>query len=836
MSVTKKIRIQNPSGSSSSSRDIGAEAQYVDVTRNAQGEIVTDLSQKQPTDTVESLSSTLKNIEDHMDDPIVLDDVPTQGSQNGVKSGGVYNAIQADSSLNTTSTKPVQNKVITNALNGKIDTYMTQPGRWDTTPTENSIKPVTSGGIYAALANAGKDDNFIGTVAEWNALTDTEKAQYRTYDLTDDFNGVEVDDALSLTSTNPVQNRIITAKINSLLSGSEILIDYDPNEMAGITITIYHEASAEGHTPESYTVTLDNTGEVEIDVKNLGDWTIAWTHEGQQYSENFRVEYFGLYHIILHEGFTWRQWVVAGGLPINKYNSLADLLANQEDIRRLCTIHAAVDYMCEFASVNNDLETIINTGLFAKWVNLRDYALDNMEANSAIKDAMDEAGLYGYGELVYEDDEWKPKGNVPVMTSDTAPYGEASAVSPHSSAPAYKAFDGDTSTHAAFTNAVNNYLRYKFANPVKAKKATIYQADNNKYVIKASNDGSTWDTVSAEFTGTGTAEEIEISLTTNNYYLQYELVETEKLNTGASYTSVTELQFYGRELKVSVPTMTSNTAPYGEASASVADSGYEAYKAFDGNNSTYWFKDGGVGQWVQYDFKRPVRLTQLYAMGYGVDNCFKDVEIYGVQNQNATKIADLTFENVASLQKKDVDSNVAYTGFRFKIVADHGTVINNAVKTLQFYGKDYSEKEFANDGSKWLYDHGVELEEFIYNTVGSGSVSEEANDEIYIEIPASSQRAASALASVDLTNHSILRAVAGEQWVATVELTVGPNARPSYASHGIEAYVDIAPPVSKNNLALSVASFNTSKYVGIYAGNNTGSAHCLGTISELWLE
>ena len=35
-----------------------------------------------------------------------------------------------------------------------------------------------------------KDDtNFVGTLAQWDALTDAEKERYDTYDITDDYTG-----------------------------------------------------------------------------------------------------------------------------------------------------------------------------------------------------------------------------------------------------------------------------------------------------------------------------------------------------------------------------------------------------------------------------------------------------------------------------------------------------------------------------------------------------------------------------------------------------------------------------------------------------------------------
>ena len=62
---------------------------------------------------------------------------------------------------------------------------------------------------------AATDDNFVGTLAEWNALTPAEKEQYNTADITDDFNDMPVDHTLSLASENPVQNKVITEALNT---------------------------------------------------------------------------------------------------------------------------------------------------------------------------------------------------------------------------------------------------------------------------------------------------------------------------------------------------------------------------------------------------------------------------------------------------------------------------------------------------------------------------------------------------------------------------------------------------------------------------------------------
>jgi len=66
-----------------------------------------------------------------------------------------------------------------------------------------------------------------------------------------------------------------------------------------------------------------------------------------------------------------------------------------------------------------------------------------------------------------------------------------------------------------------------------------------------------------------------------------------------------------------VPTMTSNTAPEGVASASsIYDSIRDAFKAFDKNTGTWWLAGGTVPQWIQYQFVRPVFVHTVTITGY----------------------------------------------------------------------------------------------------------------------------------------------------------------------------------------------------------------------------
>lgn len=627
----------------------------------------------------------------------------------------------------------------------------------------------------------------------------------------------------------------------------EILIDYDAASMAGVEITLSHAASAEGHTPETYTVTLDNTGEVEVDVRNLGLWVITWTHQGQSYREEVEFQWYGWYHVQLHEGFTWRQWVVAGGISIQKYSSLADLLANQEDIRRLCTIHAAVDYMCEFASVNNDLETIINTGLFAKWVNLRDYAFDNMEANSAIKDAMDEADLYGYGELIEDNGSYVPKGNVPVMTSNTAPYGEASASSVYSGSgfEAYRAFDNNDTTRWNTTNltTTNSWIMYKFTNPVCVRKFRLrphYASSTcfvKNYRIEASNDGSTWETLY-----TGLLENIEndvtVNITNDNYYLYYRLYVVDSYNSQA--ISVYTLQFYGRELKVSVPTMTSNSAPYGEASAStvLSGSGGEPYKAFDNSDSTKWSANTNTNEHITYEFTSKVKVEKVYIKADIYNNIVR-LKNFEIRSSNDNTSYDTEYQGqIASagtavmLDLSNSHDAKYWRTYCIDKYGDSSTTIS--IDTLQFYGKDYSEKEFEpNTNRKWLYDHGVELEEL--KKVSDGTY-EERSDCIYSKSSSATYSGEGPITEnqINLSLYNTLRGVINWFKFNTGSyVLLGASSNAQGTTYVAQANFSAGNTNFPYNLGLDISSITQSAYI-VFAATNGANTECEYT--ELWLE
>ena len=170
--------------------------------------------------------------------------------------------IAVDSSLSTTSTNPVQNKVITEALNGKASqsdiptkvSELTNDSDFQTasqvaaaisginvptkvselendsdfqtgTQVSNSIATATSG-LATKTELAGKQDKGdYATTAQLNGKQDTLVSGTNIKTVNGEsllgegnilIKSVDVDSALSATSENPVQNKVITNKVNTI--------------------------------------------------------------------------------------------------------------------------------------------------------------------------------------------------------------------------------------------------------------------------------------------------------------------------------------------------------------------------------------------------------------------------------------------------------------------------------------------------------------------------------------------------------------------------------------------------------------------------------------------
>jgi len=611
-------------------------------------------------------------------------------------------------------------------------------------------------------------------------------------------------------------------------------------EFAGLTITL-------SKTGKTYTKTCPSTAPYVVTFNGVenGTYIVSCTVDGETYSETVIVQDISC---VLNYGFKWQTWVdTASQLDSTDYNSLDEVLADEEAVRELFLEHACVDYMAEATSSNADLETIINDDYCAKWINNSDYALDFLGANTVIKALMDEADKYGYGEWVITDNTttpptWGAKGNVPVMTANNAPYGVASASTTYDSSWApWKAFDGvvnnpDDAWSTTHNHTSNQYLRYAFPNPVSVNEVevqshAIYCAKNCK--IQYSNDGTTWNDAK-EFTIERSDAINKIKLTTPITARYWGLYIVDSYT--VEYTYIRHLQFYGRELKVSVPTMTSNTAPYGKA-IKTTNTFQDPYKAFDTDTSSYVSANSNqTGFGVGYEFGYPIKLVRaVVTMHCTYNKTFNNFIIQG-SNDNSVWV-DISSKFTMSGSNNsifNIDINANALPYKMYRVYNGEDVINVSgsydmgVATLQFYGLDYSEKEFEVGATKkWLYDHGVELVELEEYSTG-GTITKENNSIVMVTPSDKSQFIGKVL---DLTTYNLARMALGNKG-ATISQYSGLICRESASGGTTVAVQRFATNTNfPNNIGIDISSVLQTLFIGVSSAGNT-----MVDIAELWLE
>ena len=339
----------------------------------------------------------------------------------------------------------------------------------------------------------------------------------------------------------------------------------------------------------------------------------------------------------------------------------------------------------------------------------------------------------------YGTEKWQPKGLVPVMTSNAAPYGEASASGNYdANHSAYVAFNGSDTGWASNQKTTDGgeWISYKFPTPAivnsvgfKIYYTTTYgESRAFNAILQGSNDGSSWSDITT-LNVQNMADRQTFSVNNTTAYMYYKLTSVNSgcLSDGKYFTQYIQLQFYGRQLEALVPPMTSNTAPVGEVSASdVYDSTSDAYMAFNKSVDDYWGTNttSSSNQWIQYKFEQKV--------------CAKCVEILPIVNpqirvknfivqasNDGESFIDL-YEGVylsGDSQIFSFENDESYEYYRLKVVDTYGGFCV-CITELQFYGTpDY-------DSRTYIYDHGVELMAMGDRGTSSGNSVEKTSDSI----------------------------------------------------------------------------------------------------------
>ena len=458
--------------------------------------------------------------------------------------------------------------------------------------------------------------------------------------------------------------------------------------------------------------------EVEFKPMNDGVWVASsTTKDGKVVSADTEpLLGWGTYNVTLESGFNFREWLNRGRVE-KIFTSLDDVLADQPTVRQLMTIHASCDYLYEsYLTDNTILDTIMNSTYGAKWLGLRDYVCDKFMANETAKVTM----------LNSDNWEYILKDRVPIMTAVNAPYGNAFGSAIESTYYLYNAFDNNSATYyAPSSTASGTYLGYEFTNPICIQKFRVVQNSTSGIICTLIQlCGSNISSNLADMTNIGSAQVIDtfdktLTIENSQYYKYY----CVKFVTVSDRPVISTLQFYGRSLNVSVPTMTSDTEPWGEVEVDSVDStSFYGYKAFDKNDTTGWCDakgDAGTESWIKYTFNKPINLRQISCsvnnpVGYRETNQKGTLEAY-IDGEWKNIESDILFfpknENYRNVFNVDM-KNVSSVRFRGNRVYDAYGNYWIFCMELNFYGLDYSEREFESGSNmKYIYDHGVELEE-----------------------------------------------------------------------------------------------------------------------------
>ena len=323
---------------------------------------------------------------------------------------------------------------------------------------------------------------------------------------------------------------------------------------------------------------------------------------------------------------------------------------------------------------------------------------------------------------------WSTVVSVPTMTSNTTPGGECFGESVQSGSYYYGAFDkviNDSSNAYKFVSNGHkpSYVGYKFTQPVNIGRFEITPSARDiptNFILQGSNNGSDWIDIQTytDLTMSGLVTK-SFDVANSSSYEYYRLYVLETNESSRSYVQIVELNFYSasivesetamqyigasdyastqvltnsvwREaignsdyiesvLNVKVPTMTSNTAPYGTAfSGTSTDSSHPAYYSFDNNSSTLTAVSG-TPKYVGYEFTADVKVYRCtfnssYATGTGFLEASNDSTTWN-------EIAEYSYAN----NNMDIYANPAsyYKSWRVR-----GTSSGSMdIKTMQFYGR-----------------------------------------------------------------------------------------------------------------------------------------------------
>ena len=376
----------------------------------------------------------------------------------------------------------------------------------------------------------------------------------------------------------------------------------------GSTVTI---------TDGTATITAIETSEglFEAEVIDLKTYTITATLNGETLTQTLDVDTVKKYSVdmgsTIPEGSTVTPtddisiWLACAEITDKSYTTLAEVLADTDTYQLLLANSNACDYMARsttWAGSNGVTYDETAMRLLGKY----DYACDKLLSNATWASAIVQSSYVDY----------VCDKQVPKMTSATAPSGQVVTDATLSSTYyAYYAFDQTPST---FTNPqVNNYIGYKFTEPVIIRALKIMNGDYQtnfigSFKVQGSNTGSAgdWNDITDTIQNTS-ADQLGESYYSfeNDTAYQYYVLRLISSSGTQTYCNISEIQFYGR-----------HASNYQEGKVAIHGA----------RNATLYYKDGGsditIGQTDSTTGIASVTLANIPTGTYAIyDGVAKDL-------------------------------------------------------------------------------------------------------------------------------------------------------------------------------------------------------------------
>ena len=223
-------------------------------------------------------------------------------------------------------------------------------------------------------------------------------------------------------------------------------------------------------------------------------------------------------------------------------------------------------------------------------------------------------------------------------------------------------------------------LSYTTLNEVLADASTLQ-------ALIASNNASDYMARSTTWASDVTADQSAMTyIGLNDYCADALLADSTWLE------AICDSTYFESVLNVKVPTMTSNTTPSGESSASsFMSSQYEPWRVFDNSSSTYWVGGADTNYRLMYMFPSPTKINKMHIeTNTQSGRSFTNPIIQGSNDgSNWMDIKQLTgYSSTSSPYTDDFINNTAYQYYCIYITKTGTVDTSPSISTLQFYGRE----------------------------------------------------------------------------------------------------------------------------------------------------